>query len=274
MLALLLASAALVTPAGPQLAPGPEPQGEVGRIPQTPVPGYDKPPKPLHITRPQYPQDAFNAGKEGTVLVEILIDSKGRVAGSRVLQSVPGLDEAALRCTKDWTFEPAVRSGKPVSIFAQAPISFWIYAKKDRKRDEGAEKEPWDKWRGALDLRKVVGIDSDGVARVDSIELAALRVEPGALTPPKLIERGHLSYPRPTLAASSDGAVGLECAIRDSGRVEACRVLRSVSRDLDGAAKSAIEHSTYEPARVSGKAQSIIASVSVTFRSNDQGRQP
>ena len=85
------------------------------------------PPKPVRITRPQYPQEAFVKKIEGTVVVEILIDSYGRVVRARVMQSVPLLDAAAIQTVQQWLFQPAVKHGRPVPTIAQAPVTFRIY---------------------------------------------------------------------------------------------------------------------------------------------------
>ena len=101
--------------------------GVLGGTGTGPVMDYDAPPKPVKITRPQYPQEAFVKKIEGTVLVEIMIDSSGRVVRARVLQSVPMLDAAAIQTVYQWIFQPAVKHGRPVATIAQAPVSFRIY---------------------------------------------------------------------------------------------------------------------------------------------------
>jgi protein TonB len=101
--------------------------GVLGGTGTGPVMDYDSPPKPVKITRPQYPQEAFVKKIEGTVLVEIMIDSSGRVVRARVLQSVPMLDAAAIQTVYQWIFQPAVKHGRPVATIAQAPVSFRIY---------------------------------------------------------------------------------------------------------------------------------------------------
>jgi TonB family protein len=92
-----------------------------------PVPLYDEAPRPVRISRPQYPRRAFDAKVEGTVLLEILISSSGGVVHAEVRRSIPGLDEAAVDCVKQWSFEPAFRAGKPVPTMAAAPVTFRIY---------------------------------------------------------------------------------------------------------------------------------------------------
>lgn len=88
---------------------------------------YDQPPRPLKMTRPQYPQEAFVKKIEGTVVVEIVIDISGRVVSARVVQSVPQLDAAALQTVYQWIFQPAVKRGRPVATRAQAPVTFRIF---------------------------------------------------------------------------------------------------------------------------------------------------
>ena len=76
--------------------------------------------------KPEYPREAFEARIQGTVLVEALIDESGHIAKARVVQSVPGLDEAALDAARKWRFEPAMKNGKPVATLIHMPVSFRI----------------------------------------------------------------------------------------------------------------------------------------------------
>jgi protein TonB len=101
--------------------------GVLGGTGTGPVMDYDSAPRPIKITRPQYPQEAFVKKIEGTVIVEILIDSTGRVVRARVIQSVPMLDAAALQTVYQWVFEPAIKRGRPVPTIAHAPVAFRIY---------------------------------------------------------------------------------------------------------------------------------------------------
>ena len=97
------------------------------------VQDYNVPPKALEITRPEYPPEAFEQGVEGTVLLELVIDAKGKVARVKVLESIPQLDDAAIRCAKKWRFKPAEKDGRPVATTAHAPIAFRRDGQKDTK---------------------------------------------------------------------------------------------------------------------------------------------
>jgi protein TonB len=101
--------------------------GTLGGTGTGPVMDWDSAPRLIKQTKPQYPQEAFIKKIEGTVVVEFLIDSSGRVVRARVIQSVPLLDAAALQTVYQWLFQPAVKHGRPVATIAQAPVRFRIY---------------------------------------------------------------------------------------------------------------------------------------------------
>jgi len=101
--------------------------GVIGGTGDGVVMDYDQPPRAIKITQPKYPPDAFVKKIEGTVEVEILIDSTGRVAKARVVRSIPMLDRAALDTVYQWVFAPAIKNGRPVATVASAPVTFRIF---------------------------------------------------------------------------------------------------------------------------------------------------
>ena len=90
------------------------------------VSDYDQPPRPIKITKPKYPKDAYAKKIAGIVEVEILIDASGKVTRARVLKSIPSLDPAALDTVEQWRFRPATKNGRSVATIARAPIIFAI----------------------------------------------------------------------------------------------------------------------------------------------------
>jgi protein TonB len=87
---------------------------------------YDARPQPVKITRPKYPARAFQDRVQGTVVLMFTIDASGRVLDPEVLESVNGLDEAALKSLRQWRFKPAMKDGHAVATAAVAPILFRI----------------------------------------------------------------------------------------------------------------------------------------------------
>jgi periplasmic protein TonB len=101
--------------------------GVVGGTGDGAVLDYDQAPRPIKITRPQYPQEAFVKKIEGMVELRILIDSTGRVVRAEVVKSIPLLDAAAIRTVQEWIFAPAIKDGRPVATIATAPVTFRIF---------------------------------------------------------------------------------------------------------------------------------------------------
>lgn len=106
------------------------------------VTDFDSPPRPLKITRPPYPQEAFEKKVEGTVVVEVLISAEGRVVRARVIRSVPLLDAVALQEVYQWVFKPAMKNGRPVATIAHAPVAFRIYGKVSLKASDLRRQKP------------------------------------------------------------------------------------------------------------------------------------
>ena len=76
---------------------------------------------------PPYPVRALRAGAEGTVLLEVLVDTDGRPLEVTIARSSSHreLDRAALRhVLAHWRFQPALRDGHPVQAVGLVPIGF------------------------------------------------------------------------------------------------------------------------------------------------------
>ena len=85
--------------------------------------GADLPP-PSRLGVAQYPEDAQNAGIDGAVQAEIVINEEGAVTEAQVVRSVPFLDEAALEAVRQWRFDPTVVDGKPVPVRMRVTVNF------------------------------------------------------------------------------------------------------------------------------------------------------
>jgi len=87
---------------------------------------YDYAPRPLTPIRPKYPEVAQEAGIEGTVIVQVFIDRKGRVKETIILKGIPntGLDEAAITAIRKTRFEPAIQRERPVGVWISIPVNF------------------------------------------------------------------------------------------------------------------------------------------------------
>ncbi len=75
---------------------------------------------------PGYPGLARRRGYEGTVILEVLVDRRGRVGELRLFKSSKHrvLDRAAMASVKKWLFEPGTRDGVPIEMWVRIPIRF------------------------------------------------------------------------------------------------------------------------------------------------------
>jgi protein TonB len=81
-------------------------------------------PRKLVDVRPVYPEIARAARIEGTVILEAVLDRKGRVSQVRVAQSSPLLDQAAIDAVRRWQYSPSVLHGQPVEVLMTITITF------------------------------------------------------------------------------------------------------------------------------------------------------
>jgi protein TonB len=124
---------ALSLTAGGVVPPPPPPPP--GALPQTFSPPSNWPapvrvggavlqPRKIKHVAPEYPAVAQSARVQGVVIVEVVIAPDGRVADTRVLRSIPLLDQAAVDAVGQWEFEPTFLNGSPVPVVMTATVSF------------------------------------------------------------------------------------------------------------------------------------------------------
>jgi TonB family protein len=83
-----------------------------------------KPPQRLVNVAPVYPMAALAARKEGVVIIDATIDEQGNVTQTRILRSIPLLDEAAEAAVRRWKFSPTLLNGVPVPIVMTVTVNF------------------------------------------------------------------------------------------------------------------------------------------------------
>jgi protein TonB len=71
----------------------------------------------------------MQAGIEGSVQLAAVVGDDGKVGDvqvTRSLDTVYGLDEAAVECVKRWLFRPGTKDGKPVPVQVDIEITFTL----------------------------------------------------------------------------------------------------------------------------------------------------
>ncbi len=76
--------------------------------------------------KPEYPERARREGWEGTVLVRVLVDQKGRSKSMELSRSsgFEILDQAAIEAVKKWRFQPARSGESAVESWVRIPVVF------------------------------------------------------------------------------------------------------------------------------------------------------
>jgi len=84
-----------------------------------------KPPQVLHKVEPEFSDQARAEHVQGTVLLEIVVDTDGRATNISVLSPLGfGLDERAIASVEKWRFQPAEKDGHPVRLLATIFVNF------------------------------------------------------------------------------------------------------------------------------------------------------
>ncbi len=110
--------AGTVTAGLPEPPPPPPPAAPI-RISS----GVRQPAKVKQVN-PIYPDVAQRARIEGTVIIDAVIGVDGQVKETRVLRSIPLLDQAALDAVRQWVFTPTLLNGVPVPVLMTVTVTF------------------------------------------------------------------------------------------------------------------------------------------------------
>lgn len=82
----------------------------------------------LSKPEPQYTEEARRNQVSGTVLLRAVFASSGEVISVRALNTLPfGLTEKAIAAARQIKFVPAMKDGRPVSVFMQLEYNFNLY---------------------------------------------------------------------------------------------------------------------------------------------------
>jgi len=92
------------------------------------VGGNIRPPRKLHDVRPVFPPSMREAGREGVVPIEAIIDAQGHVSSVRVVsaQVHPDFSIAAVDAVRQWRFSPTLLNGTPVDVVMGVSVAFTL----------------------------------------------------------------------------------------------------------------------------------------------------
>ena len=112
-------------PPPPPPPPGIAPTSSSGLTPVR-VGGNIRTPAKVKDVPPVYPADAFAARITGVIILEVTIDTGGRVSDAKILRSIPPLDSAALEAVRQWEFTPTELNGMRVPVIMTVTVNFTL----------------------------------------------------------------------------------------------------------------------------------------------------
>jgi protein TonB len=111
---------------GPPLPPPPVPQGPVRIGGQVSAPALVKRVEPI------YPAIAQAASIDGVVILDAIVDDRGRIQSLKVLRGHALLAKAAIEAVQQWEYEPLKLNGTATPF--ELTVSLWFHFEDKSKR--------------------------------------------------------------------------------------------------------------------------------------------
>jgi TonB family protein len=203
---------------------------------------------------PEYPDQAIAAGIEGDVVLEVVVDARGRVAQVRVAKSPDPdgrLDRAALNALEQWRCRPATTSdGDLVAVLVLMRCTFNAASQRASAALIPPPRDPLPARDPRVGQADVYTDDRSG------------------LLEPTLIRGVRPQYTTNAMRQKIMGVVELEVVVLADGTPAQARVVRSLDRDsgLDREALIAARYWLFEPARLEGRAGARRVTLELEFR--------
>lgn len=192
---------------------------------------YDVPPARKLTPPPVYPYALARAGTAGSATVDFIIDPDGQVSEVMVRDaSDPAFGRALQAAAEAWTFQPALKDGRP---------SWSLFRYKQVFRLSDAELMP------AAARRLLRELDGPQAAIIEAAELDAKLVRRVSAVP---------VYPRESRQAGTGGAVELAFIVDRDGQVLLPQLISAPDEALGWAALNAAARWRFDPPRRDGKA--------------------
>jgi TonB family protein len=203
---------------------------------------YDTPPRPMSIAYPVLARAALRSKLSGKATVLILLDDKGEVINTKIINATSPELGLALAATLDsFRFTPAYRDGKPTATLLKREQAFSPNSKEDQTRDE--------------DLSLLKKMDKN-----DSFIIAAGELDkkpkPTTLISPR--------FPTALLDSHETGDAVIQVIINESGRACLPEIVSSSAPEFGYAAMLAVTRWRFEPPLYKGKA--AVTRINIPFK--------
>jgi len=211
-------------------------------------------PSVLATVSPVYPQGARRARVQGTVELEAVVRIDGTVGAVRVLKSldtVYGLDDAAVAAARNWLFQPGQYRGKAAPVVVTLSLDFKpsVAQPGERLIERPAPPTPWNLTENKF-LQDTYPEETPG------------------LLMPTLLKQVEPKYTDLAKRRRIEGNVILQAVVMPDGTVGRARVTSSLDKQfgLDDAALDAVGQWRFEPARFGRQTVPVAVELVVEFR--------
>jgi TonB family protein len=99
-------------------------KGTVVAKPQLEVPADAMQRRIRHEVAPEYPEDARQAGVQGTVVLDAIVSAEGAVTQVRFVSGPEALSHAAIDAVRWWRYEPYLVNGQPATVETTVAVDF------------------------------------------------------------------------------------------------------------------------------------------------------
>jgi TonB family protein len=194
----------------------------------------------------RYPADALKKNIQGRVIVQFVVGTDGVVRDAKVVRSIPGLDEEALRIVNSMPrWIPGMNKGKKVAVKYTLPLTF-------KQTNDSKTNVPSSATSG-----KVFDLPEEQPEFVGGSG--------------KMLEffSSHLRYPESAHKAGIEGRVIVQFVVGKDGSISGAKVVRGLTEDLDNEALRVINlMPRWKPGKLRGEDVAVKFTVPFNFRLN------
>ncbi len=92
--------------------------------PQLQVPADVMQRRIVHRVIPEYPESARQAGVQGSVLLDAVVNAEGAVTQLKFVSGPEALSKAAMDAVRWWRYDPYLVNGRPATVETTVDIDF------------------------------------------------------------------------------------------------------------------------------------------------------
>ena len=199
---------------------------------------------------PTYPPEAIAAKREGTVEIELVVSTTGRILHGRLSKSAGDLlDRATAQMVARWRFSPFKNSnGVAIPVLLLARVDYRLPATAPRSPPSS---------RACPTRRRVSSVMAWPATQ--SPRTASSR------RPQRRFGSSKAPYSPQAMKAKVIGDVQLEVVILADGTIGRSRVVKSLEPSLDQQARLAAGYWLFKPAMLNGEPVTVRANILVSF---------